>query len=419
MSKPLLGIIADDFTGGTDIASMLAKEGMRTVQTIGIPQQPVSDVDAIVVALKTRTSPAQDAVKESLEAVRWLRQVGCKQFYFKYCSTFDSTLKGNIGPVIDALMEELGADFTIVCPALPENGRTVYKGNLFVGDVLLSESGMRHHPLTPMTDSNLVRLLAPQTTKTVGLVVRETVVQRPEQIEDAFAKLKSSGVQIAVVDATENADLYRIGEASADLALLTGGSGLALGLPQNYRRAGLLRSETSASTLATTDGKLVLLSGSCSVATNGQVEQWLQARPGFKVDPLAIHRGEDVAGEAVSWVLNQTEPALVYASARPDEVAAVQAELGVDAAGKLVEGVLSAIAAALKGKGYNKFIVAGGETSGAVVKALNVQGLRIGESIAPGVPWTQSLDERPLSLALKSGNFGSVKFFEEATAACP
>lgn len=419
MSRPLLGCIADDFTGGTDIASMLVKGGMRTVQTIGVPQRRIVDVDAIVVALKTRTMPAKQAVQESVEAVRWLREAGCRQFYFKYCSTFDSTPAGNIGPVIDALLEELGVDFTVVCPALPANGRTVYRGHLFVGNDLLSESGMRHHPLTPMTDSSLLRLLAPQTLKKAGLVTRDTVVQGATQIQKAFDDLKKDGTQIAIVDAIDDGDIDRIGEAAAGMTLVTGGSGLALGLPQNFRKAGLLPESTRASQLQPSEGKLVVLSGSCSIATNAQVEQWLRSHAGFKVDPLALHQGDDVVSQAVDWVLTQDGPSLVYASARPDEVSAVQARLGIELAGTLVEAALSKIAALLRERGYSKFIVAGGETSGAVVKALCVEGLRIGESIAPGVPWTQSLDDDVLSLALKSGNFGSVNFFEEAMSTCP
>ncbi|QYY33862.1 four-carbon acid sugar kinase family protein (plasmid) [Cupriavidus pinatubonensis] len=419
MSKPLLGCVADDFTGGTDLASMLVKSGMRTIQTIGVPQSTVLDADAIVVALKTRTLPVRDAVTESLEALRWLQRVGCRQFYFKYCSTFDSTPVGNIGPVIDAMMEELGTDFTIVCPAFPENGRTVYNGYLFVGDVLLSESGMRNHPLTPMTDSNLVRVLAPQTKQQVGLVARSVVAEGRDAIRAGFDRCKEKGQQIAIVDAIENEDLYRIDEAVADLPLLTGGSGLAIGLADNFRRTGALSVSTDAAKLDPSSGRMVLLSGSCSVATNAQVEHWLTDHPGFKINPLAIHRAEDLASSAVEWVMQHDEPVLVYASAKPDEVAQVQQQLGVEAAGQLVEAVLSAIAAGLRERGFKKFIVAGGETSGAVVKALNVKGLRIGASIAPGVPWTQSLDGEPIALALKSGNFGTVSFFEEAMRQCP
>ncbi|BDB27250.1 four-carbon acid sugar kinase family protein [Cupriavidus sp. P-10] len=419
MSKPLLGCVADDFTGGTDLASMLVKGGMRTVQTIGVPEGTVVDADAIVVALKTRTLPVEDAVRESIDALRWLKQIGCKQFYFKYCSTFDSTPTGNIGPVIDAMMEELGTNFTIACPAFPENGRTVYNGYLFVGDVLLSESGMRNHPLTPMTDSNLLRVLAPQTRKNVGLVDRRVVIRGSEAIRAEFDRCKQGGQQIAIVDAIENDDLYRIDAAVAEFPLLTGGSGLAIGLGENFRRAGMLSASTDAATLQATSGRMVLLSGSCSVATNAQVERWLQEHAGFKIDPLAIHQGEDLVSQTVDWVMQHEEPVLVYASAMPEEVGQVQHQLGVEGAGLLVERTLSTIAVRLHERGFNKFIVAGGETSGAVVKALDVKGLRIGESIAPGVPWTQSIDGTPIALALKSGNFGTVGFFEEAMRQCP
>ncbi|WP_059413711.1 3-oxo-tetronate kinase [Cupriavidus basilensis] len=419
MSRPLLGCIADDFTGGTDLASMLVKGGMRTIQTIGIPQQRLTGTDAIVVALKTRTMPAAQAVRESLDALRWLRQEGCRQFYFKYCSTFDSTPRGNIGPVLDALMRELDTRFTIACPALPDNGRTVYKGHLFVGDELLSESGMRNHPLTPMTDANLVRLLAPQTAHRVALVDHGVVAKGHEAIRAAFDRCRQGDARIAIVDAIDNDDLHRIGAAAADMPLLSGGSGLALGLPENFRRAGLLAASTRAARPRARPGRMVLLSGSCSVATNVQLEQWLRHRPGLKIDPLALHRGEDVVAGAVAWVLGHDEPVLVYASARPDEVARVQAELGAGPAGLLVEAALSSIAARLRQAGFDKFVVAGGETSGAVVKALEVTGLRIGEPIAPGVPWTQSIDAAPLSLALKSGNFGTADFFAEAMRQCP
>src|SRR5439155_25856082 len=238
---PVLGCIADDFTGGTDLAGMLVKHGLRTVQMIGVPQGPPPEgVDAIVVALKSRTAPAAEAVEASLGALRWLRDAGCRQFYFKYCSTFDSTDRGNIGPVTDALMSALDTRFTIACPAIPENKRSVFKGYLFAGDVLLNESGMQHHPLTPMTDANLVRVLKRQTHRKVGLVGHETVAGGADAIKARFDGLQSAGVQIAIVDATSNDDLQRIGAACSDLPLVTAGSGIALGLPQNFRRRGWL-----------------------------------------------------------------------------------------------------------------------------------------------------------------------------------
>jgi uncharacterized protein YgbK (DUF1537 family) len=416
----LLGCIADDFTGGTDLAGMLVKAGMRTVQLIGVPDgPPPADVDAVVIALKSRTSPVDDAVAESLAALRWLQEAGCRQFYFKYCSTFDSTPRGNIGPVAEALMRALDTDFTIACPALPANGRTIYQGYLFVGNVLLSESGMRNHPLTPMTDANLVRVLQQQTTRKVGLVDHATVSSDAAAIRARFAALREQGHGFAVVDALSNADLDAIGAACADLPLVTGGSGIALGLPQNFRRRGLLASNAVADALPQTGGLRAVVSGSCSVATQKQVEVMRASFPSFNVDPLRLARGEDVVSAALDWAGSRIgrEPVLIYATATPEAVRQVQAELGVEQAGHLVEHALATIALGLVRAGVGQMIVAGGETSGAVVKALGVKGLRIGPEIDPGVPWTSTLHDDgtpPLALALKSGNFGREEFFLKA-----
>lgn len=416
----LLGCIADDFTGGTDLAGMLVKAGMRTVQLIGVPDgPPPADVDAVVIALKSRTSPVDDAVAESLAALRWLQEAGCRQFYFKYCSTFDSTPRGNIGPVAEALMRALDTDFTIACPALPANGRTIYQGYLFVGNVLLSESGMRNHPLTPMTDANLVRVLQQQTTRKVGLVDHATVSSDAAAIRARFAALREQGHGFAVVDALSNADLDAIGAACADLPLVTGGSGIALGLPQNFRRRGLLASNAVADALPQTGGLRAVVSGSCSVATQKQVEVMRASFPSFNVDPLRLARGEDVVSAALDWAGSRIgrEPVLIYATATPEAVRQVQAELGVEQAGHLVEHALATIALGLVRAGVGQMIVAGGETSGAVVKALGVKGLRIGPEIDPGVPWTSTLHDDgtpPLALALKSGNFGREDFFLKA-----
>jgi len=416
----LLGCIADDFTGGTDLAGMLVKAGMRTVQLIGVPDgPPPADVDAVVIALKSRTSPVDDAVAESLAALRWLQEAGCRQFYFKYCSTFDSTPRGNIGPVAEALMRALDTDFTIACPALPANGRTIYQGHLFVGNVLLSESGMRNHPLTPMTDANLVRVLQQQTTRKVGLVDHATVSSDAAAIRARFAALREQGHGFAVVDALSNADLDAIGAACADLPLVTGGSGIALGLPQNFRRRGLLASNAVADALPQTGGLRAVVSGSCSVATQKQVEVMRASFPSFNVDPLRLARGEDVVSAALDWAGSRIgrEPVLIYATATPEAVRQVQAELGVEQAGHLVEHALATIALGLVRAGVGQMIVAGGETSGAVVKALGVKGLRIGPEIDPGVPWTSTLHDDgtpPLALALKSGNFGREDFFLKA-----
>jgi len=417
----LLGCIADDFTGGTDLAGMLVKAGMRTVQMIGVPQEPIGDdIDAVVIALKSRTSPADEAIAESLAALRWLQKAGCRQFYFKYCSTFDSTAKGNIGPVGEALMEALGSKFTIACPAFPVNGRTIYKGHLFVGDILLSDSGMRHHPLTPMTDASLVRVLQSQVKGKVGLAEQSTVMQGAQAVRARFAALEAEGCNFAVVDALSNADLMSIGAACADMPLVTAGSGIALGLPQNFRKAGLLAESQVADTLPPTGGLRAVISGSCSVATQGQVAAMRATHPAFNIDPFELARGTDVVGAALAWAAAhiQTGPVLIYATATPEAVKAVQAQLGSEKAGSLVEDAFAAIAKGLVELGVGQLIVAGGETSGAVVKALGISGLRIGPEIDPGVPWTVGISKderaRPLALALKSGNFGTSDFFLKA-----
>ncbi len=423
LNRPLLGCIADDFTGATDLANTLVRNGMRTVQTIGVPASASgadvdTDADAIVVALKSRTIPARDAVAQSLAALRWLREQGCRQFVFKYCSTFDSTDAGNIGPVSDALLDALGSDFTIACPAFPENGRTIFRGHLFVADALLNQSGMEHHPLTPMTDANLVRVLQRQSASKVGLLRYDTVAQGTGAIGARIDALRGEGVRLAVADAISDADLLALGEACAALPLITGGSGIALGLPENFRRAGLLPARSDAAQVPPVDGHGVVLAGSASRATNAQVAHWIaQQRPALRIDPLRLARGDAVVDEALAFARDHDAAVLIYATAQPDQVKAVQAELGVARAGELVEHALAGIAAGLKARGTRRFVVAGGETSGAVVQALGVQALRIGKQIAPGVPATVTLDARPLALALKSGNFGGENFFDEALRA--
>jgi uncharacterized protein YgbK (DUF1537 family) len=422
-SKPLLGCIADDFTGATDLANMLVRGGMRTVQTIGVPAADTRiEADALVVALKSRTIDSADAVVQSLAALEWLRAQGCRQFFFKYCSTFDSTDKGNIGPVTDALLDALspiggGTPFTIACPAFPENGRTIYRGHLFVGDVLLNESGMEHHPLTPMTDANLVRVLQRQTRSKVGLVRYDAVAKGAEAVRASIDTLRHDGVRMAIADAVSDADLYTLGEACADLPLITGGSGVALGLPANFRRAGLLNDAADAGELPRIEGASAVLAGSASKATNAQVAAWRESRPAFRIDPLAAARGEPVVEQALEFArehMKTTQPVLIYATASPDEVKSTQRELGVAEAGELVERTLAAVARGLHQMGVRKFVVAGGETSGAVVQALDVRMLRIGKQIDPGVPATATIGDEPLALALKSGNFGAVDFFAKA-----
>ncbi len=415
--RPLLGCIADDFTGATDLANMLVRGGMRTVQSIGIPNADVLadlDADAIVIALKSRTIPAAEAVEESLAALHWLQARGCEQIFFKYCSTFDSTAAGNIGQVSEALLAKLGSDFTLACPAFPENGRTIFRGHLFVQDQLLNECGMQNHPLTPMTDANLVRVLQSQTRLKVGLLRYDSVSQGVEKVRARIAELRAEGVNMAIADALSDADLHTLGAACADLPLLTGGSGLALGLPENFRKAGKLR-DVDAAKLEDISGGEVVLAGSASVATNGQVAAWLEAnRPALRVDPLALAEGKPVVEEALAFARDASQTVLIYATSSPEEVKAVQQKLGVERAGALVEEALGQIAHGLLQAGVRRFVVAGGETSGAVVQALGVQLLKIGAQIDPGVPATQSTGAQPLALALKSGNFGSRDFFSKA-----
>jgi uncharacterized protein YgbK (DUF1537 family) len=422
VSQLLLGCIADDFTGGTDLASTLVRGGMRTLQVIGVPDGPLpDDIDAVVIALKTRTLNCEVAVSESLEALQWLRAAGCQQFFFKYCSTFDSTPRGNIGPVAGALADALGVSFVVACPAFPENKRTIFQGHLFVGDLLLSESGMRNHPLTPMADANLVRVLQQQTHKPVGLVDHGIVRQGVDAISLALRDMEAQGGGYAIVDAIDDEHLYAIGRAVASHKLVTGGSGIALGLPDNFRRAGLMGEHRAASTLPCIDGLGAVVSGSCSLATIGQVDYWRKSQPSFALDPLMLANGHDQVSEALEWArdLIHAGPVLIYASAKPESVKKTQHKLGVEAAGELIEIALSAVAVGLYHMGVRKLVVAGGETSGAVVKALGVKALRIGALIDPGVPWTIGLLNDPVALALKSGNFGSMDFFEKALANAP
>ena len=416
-----LGCIADDFTGATDLANNLVRAGMRVQQTIGTPDLAAAtdvDADAVVVALKSRTIPAADAVAQSLEALRWLRAAGAQQIYFKYCSTFDSTPKGNIGPVTEALMDALGTGLTIATPAFPDNGRTVFKGHLFVGEQLLSDSGMRHHPLTPMTDANLVRVLAAQTSVPVGLIDHRVVGAGPDAIRGRLAELERDGVGIAVVDAVSNDDLLRLGPALAGMPLVTAGSGVAIGLPANWG----ITPSAEAAALPAPGGHAAIVSGSVSVATNGQVREFIAAgHPAFGIDPLRLAAGQDQVGAALAFAQQHLAdgPVLVYSTESPDAVRRVQGELGASEAGELVEGALAAVATGLVERGVRRLVVAGGETSGAVVQALGLRTLRIGAQIDPGVPWCAAPlpGGDTLHITLKSGNFGTPDFFTKALAA--
>ncbi|MGP9764152.1 3-oxo-tetronate kinase [Halomonas sp. AOP13-D3-9] len=420
----VLGAIADDFTGATDLANNLVRGGMRCLQVIGVPQQEIdlTDIDAVVVALKSRSCPVDEAVEDSLAALEWLRQQGVRQLFFKYCSTFDSTDQGNIGPVADALLEALGAHQTVMVPAFPINGRTVYQGHLFVSDRLLNDSGMQHHPLTPMKDADLVRVLSRQTPHPVGLANRAVLAQGAEAARAHLSALAEQGVRHVVCDSLDEQDLDVLAEATVLLPLVTGGSGLGQALPAQYRQQGWLDTITEPGRLSPALGSALVLSGSCSRATLAQVANFLERHPsgGFALDPLSLNEGNKQWEQALAFALERLSsnvPVLIYASADPTKVEAAQQALGVERAGLLVEEALSQLAVALVNEGVGRLLVAGGETSGAVVSALGITTLRIGEQIDPGVPWTQTPmagREAPLSLALKSGNFGDVDFFTRA-----
>lgn len=420
--KPLLGAVADDFTGATDLANMLARAGMRTVLVLGRPGagDPLPAAEAAVVALKSRTAPVAEAVDDSLAAWRWLAAGGAGQCYFKYCSTFDSTPQGNIGPVAAALMDETGADLTVYCPAFPEAGRTVYQGHLFVYDQPLHESPLKDHPLTPMTDANLARWLAPQLGgAAVGLIRFAEVEAGTDAIRARMDVLRARGIRHAVVDALTDTHLVALGRACEGMALVTAGSGLGLGLPGNYARAGRLAGG-SADLLQAVGGNTLLLSGSCSAATNAQVARW-EADGGalLRLDPLALAEDLIDADRAWDWASAQAGAPLVAATAPPATVRAAQEALGAGRAAAIVEEALAAIAVRARDAGVRRFIVAGGETSGAVASALGVTRLKVGPQIAPGVPWCATEGDAPLALALKSGNFGRETFFADALALAP
>ena len=416
-----LGCIADDFTGATDLANNLVRSGMRVVQFNGLPDasDPAPpDTDAIVIALKTRTIPAAEAVAQSLEALAWVKMHGSPCIYYKVCSTFDSTSLGNIGPVTEALMDATGCDFSIATPAFPDNKRTVFKGYLFAGDGLLNESGMQNHPLTPMTDANLVRVLQAQCQGKVGLVDYTVVAQGQAAIRARFDELKAQGFKIAIVDAISNADLMRLGSALFGMPMLTAGSGVAVGLPQNFG----ITPSSQASQLPPKQGLRAIVSGSCSEATNAQVKHAIDTgMPAFAVDSLQLMAGVDVAAVALNWAQSHIHQStvLIFSTAMPDVVKAAQTQRGVQATGELVEQCLAKIAQGLVSMGVAQLIVAGGETSGACVQALHAKKMRIGEQIDPGVPWCYTQTPHSpvhgaIHLALKSGNFGTQDFFTKA-----
>ena len=412
-----LGCIADDFTGATDLASMLARSGVNVSLRIGVPlSTPENTAEIEVIALKTRSISASKAIEESLSALKWLNEAGAKKYFFKYCSTFDSTAEGNIGPVSEALMNELKVDQTIYCPAFPENGRSIYMGNLFVGQKLLSESSMKDHPLTPMNDSNLMRLLSAQVSRRVGLADRIIVNSGVNSLKEKLISLKENDVPHVIVDAVADTDLDTIASACQDMDFITGGSALAMPLAEFYKASGKISANDNSFMNKKLNTGSIILSGSCSEMTIIQVKNFIQrGAAAFQLDPIDL--AENGVKKVLDWLSSQdfTKNIIIYATSDPDTVKKVQAELGVDMAGKIVEQGLSECAIAARELGIKNFIIAGGETSGAITKALNVRQLDIGIEIAPGVPWTFSgKRNNQIALSLKSGNFGSEEFFTEA-----
>ena len=414
----LIGAIADDITGATDLCLTLAREGLRTVQIMGVPGPlGLPDADAIVIALKSRSVPAAQAVDMSVGAANLLRAGGAEQLLFKYCSTFDSTDEGNIGPVTEALLALTDSDLTIACPSFPAAGRTTYRGHLFVGDALLSDSPLKDHPLNPMHDANLVRVLARQTKLPVGLVTIDTIANGEAAVRQAFAAQRAVGKRILIVDTLQDADLRTIGAACSDMPLVTGGSGIALGLAANFVKAGKVAPRPAQTRMTAPKGRAVVLAGSCSVATRGQIAAAQAAGlPALALDVDALLNGQQTASSLADWAIVQPQDRipLIYSSADPSALQAIQQRLGQHASGVLVESTLAEVARLLQAAGFSRYLIAGGETSGAVVAALGVTMLEIGPEIAPGVPWTRSISGPDLVLALKSGNFGAEDFFLKA-----
>lgn len=412
----ILGCIADDFTGASDLAGLLARSGVQVSLRLGIPETPPQNTAPIeVIALKCRTSLAEDAIQECMAAFDWLKQAGAERFYWKYCSTFDSTDKGNIGPVAEALMEALETPQTIYCPAFPENGRSIFMGNLFVGEKLLHESPMKDHPLTPMRDSNLMRLLEKQVTRPVGLANRLTVAKGVTALKEQLIDLRTTGVAHVIVDAVADQDLNIIAEACRDMPLITGGSALAMPLPNLYKADGILAKDAPQMIIPKIDEAAIVLSGSCSAMTRKQVAAFKPDHPSYQLSPLTLMA--DGADEAIAWLKSQdmTKTPMIYATADPEDVQLTQDQLGVSQSGAIIESAMARLAETAFDLGYRRFVVAGGETSGAVAQALRISSVTIGHEITPGVPWVYAEKQgQPFQLALKSGNFGQDNFFTDA-----
>jgi uncharacterized protein YgbK (DUF1537 family) len=418
-----LGCIADDYTGASDLANTLTRSGLRTVQTIGVPAADLAlpEVDAVVVSLKSRSIEAPLAVKRSRAAQQWLRDRGAEHLLFKICSTFDSTDAGNIGPVMDALRADSGDAIVLVTPAFPETGRTVYQGNLFVGSVPLNESPLRNHPLNPMHDSNLVRVLARQSKNKIGLVDLAVLARGPDAVRVRLTDLAAKGFGAAIVDAVFERDLETIGTVALDHRLSVGASGIGLGLARALVAAGKVKPDVSSTVSgAAVGGAAACLAGSCSQATLQQIARAEQAMPVLRLEADQVVSGKEEAQRALAWAKERLAkgPVLIASSSTPDQVAALQSRHGRDAAGHAIEQAMADIAAGLVQSGVRRLVVAGGETSGAVVDRLEIPGFIVGAEIAPGVPVLRAVGAKTgtMLFALKSGNFGGAEFFSDALA---
>jgi uncharacterized protein YgbK (DUF1537 family) len=410
----MFGAIADDVTGGTDLASVIRRAGLTVLQTFGLPRSPLPPADALVISLKTRTAPVAEATDQSRAALAVCLSLGAEQVYFKYCSTFDSTDAGNIGPVIEALLPMRDASFTVACPAYPALNRTSYQGHLFVGDRLLSESSMRRHPLTPMADADLVRVLSRQTRLAVGLIGLGDVEQGEASVRRRMAALAHAGVRIAVTDAVFDAHVATIAAACTDLPIVTGGAALGGALARlTCRRAGPGPTQTPSGRAR---APVAVLSGSCSAATLEQVRRLAERIPARAIEPLTLTENVGELASLADWACAQSREGhvMVFSTDRPEAVLTIQRSLGAAAAAALLDDAFGRIASALAAVGVRTFVVAGGETAGAVVRALDVRTIELGDDIEPGVPWTHSIDPPGFTLALKSGNFGGPDFFIRA-----
>ena len=420
--KLSLGCIADDYTGASDLANTLTRAGLRTVQTIGVPADdfPLPDVDAVVVSLKSRSIAASDAVTRSRAAEKWLRGRGADHVLFKICSTFDSTDAGNIGPVMDALRTDSGDTIVLVTPAFPETGRTVYQGNLFVGSVPLNESPLKDHPLNPMHDSNLVRVLARQSKTRIGLIDLAALARGPDAVRNKLVELAGQSVGAVIVDAVFASDLESIGAVALEHRLSVGASGIGLGLARALVASGRAKSQATSGAIADTavGGPAACLAGSCSQATLLQVANAGQVMPVLHLDPEQVIAGKGEARRALAWATDRLRegPVLIASSSTPEEVAALQSRHGRDATGHAIEQAMADIAEGLVSAGVRRLVVAGGETSGAAVDRLGIPGFLVGAEIAAGVPVLRAVDAKAgdMLLALKSGNFGGPEFFSDA-----